>query len=104
MLHDLTAKQRSLAALMSDLSGRCYSARWLQNLEFILWDVIKNGQRNFGHGVINQTDIDNLIELSKQCGCWIYFDDEKEETSIGLNDWKQKFDETISKDPNIIKG
>ena len=81
MLIGLRIKQRQLAEFMSDLSERCYSASWLENLEYILWDTLLNGQRKFGHDNITQQDIVHLNQLSQDSNCWIYFDDKTEETA-----------------------
>lgn len=104
MLDDLTMKQRRLADFMSELSEKCYSAGWLENLEYVLWDASTKGERKFGQDIISQQDIDQLIQLSKDCNCWIYYDGTTEETAIDLRLWRQKFDEAISQNPNILKG
>ncbi len=104
MLNDLTKEQRILADLMSDFSEKCCSANWLQNLEYVLWDTITTGQRKFGQDIISQQDINKLIQLSKVCDCWIYYDDITEETAIDIISWKQKFDKAVLKNPKILKG
>ncbi|MBS1669529.1 MAG: hypothetical protein JST58_19305 [Bacteroidetes bacterium] len=88
---------------MSDISENCYSAGWLENLEYVLWDAITNGERKFGHGIIYQKDIDKLEQLSKDCNCWIYYDDVTEQTAIRLDLWRQKFATDIIQNPKIIK-
>ncbi len=102
MLQDLTLEQRLLANLMNDLSERCYSAGWMMNLEYVLWDAISNGPREFGRDVITQNDINELKHLSDNCNCWIYFDDEEEEIAIDLLLWQQKFNEELGDEPNIL--
>ena len=104
MLNALTSGQRQLADFMSDISEKCYYAGWLENLEYVLWDAIINGQRKFGHGIISQQDIDKLEQLSKDCNCWIYYNDITEETAIDLLLWRQKFDNDVIQNPKIIKG
>ncbi|MEP6466987.1 MAG: hypothetical protein ABJB05_11815 [Parafilimonas sp.] len=104
MLNDLTFEQRKLADFISDISERCYSASWLENLEYVLWDMLNKGERKYGRDVLTQQDIKQLIQLSNDCKCWIYFDDIKEETAIDIELWKEEFDKTIFQNPNILKG
>ncbi|GAA4459766.1 hypothetical protein GCM10023189_33890 [Nibrella saemangeumensis] len=103
MLNDLTTQQRKLADFMSDLSEKCYSAGWLENLEYVLWDASITGERKFGQDIVSQQDIDQLMQLSNDCNCWIYFDDITEETAIDLAVWRQKFETAISLNPDILK-
>lgn len=91
MIKDLTSQQLLLEECMSDISERCHSAGWMQDLEYVLWDAILNGPRKYGHHVITQTDIEKLKELSKDANAWIIYDEEEEETAIDLLEWKQKF-------------
>ncbi len=104
MLNDLTTKQRKLADFMSDISERCYSAGWIQHLEYVLWDSLTTGERKFGQNIISQQDINQLIQFSKDCNCWIYYNDITEETAIDIFSWRQIFDEAILKNSNILKG
>lgn len=92
MLNDLTPDQRILADLMSDISERCYHAGWENNLEYVLWDAVINGERKFGQDIITSEDIERLKLLSERAGCWIINDDVKEETAISLSDWKVRYE------------
>ncbi len=56
----LTSEQKKLADFMSEISERCYSAGWLKNLEYVLWDTLNNGTRKFGQDKISHDDIDEL--------------------------------------------
>ena len=103
MTNDLDTSQRELCDFMSDLSERYYSAGWMTNLEYVLWDAILNGERKYGHGFISNANISKLVELSNQCGCWIYFDGKTEETAIDLIKWKDVFEKEIIADPEKIK-
>ena len=103
MLNDLTKEQRILADFMSDLSEKCYSAGWLENLEYVLWDTLTKGERKFGQDILSQQDIDQLIQFSKDCNCLVYYDDATEETAIDLALWRQKFDQAIFQNHNIFK-
>ena len=104
MLNELTIKQRRLAEFMSELSEKCYAAGWLRNLEYVLWNTLLNGERKLGQDFISKTDIVQLNEFSEDSNCWIYFDDDTEETAIDLFTWKQKFKEVLSQNPDIING
>jgi hypothetical protein len=102
MIYDLEPDQSQLANLMSEISERCYSAAWMADLEYVLWDAVINGQRKYGHGVITQPDIDDLKKLSQACQAWIFFDDETEETAINLDTWTRMFEEAIIDNPGLL--
>jgi hypothetical protein len=91
MINDLNQDERQLAEFMSELSERCYCAGWMMDLEYVLWDAVMTGPRNFGHGTITREDISKLIQLSDKINSWICFDDELEEVSIPFDKWKVKF-------------
>lgn len=96
MLTDLTVEQRRLADLMIEISEKCYSAGWIKNLEYLLWDALTNEERKLGRDIISESDIDQLKQLSQDCNCWIYFDDKEEESPIELESWRDKFEKGIS--------
>lgn len=104
MRKDLTSQQLLLVDFMSEISERCYSAGWMQGLEYILWNAILHGQTKYGHDFVSQTDIAMLSDLSKAANAWIVFDDNTEETAIGLYDWKEKFQQDIQQNPQFLKG
>jgi hypothetical protein len=64
----LTDAQQKLADFMSDISEEAYTAGWMSNLEYILWEAVLNGPKKYGHY------FDTLIKLSNELSCWIYFD------------------------------
>ena len=99
MLWDLTPEQRKLETFMSDISEKCYCAGWISGLEYTLWYAVENGPLEYGHGIVTPEEIEQLKKLSQACSCWIFMDDDKEETAIELLLWKQKYDEFISKYP-----
>ena len=100
----LTKEQKKLADFMSDLSEKNYSAAWLENLEYVLWDAVIKGQRKFGQGLISQKDVQQLRELSNSCNSWIYYDEETEETAIDLSSWNKKFESATHDNPSIVRG
>jgi hypothetical protein len=102
MTKDLHPDERQLENLMSDISERCHFAGWMTDLEYVLWDAVINGPRKYGHSIITQYDIDDLVNLSKVCKAWIYFDDETEETAINLDTWKLMFNRSVIDNPNIL--
>lgn len=102
MYHDLNIHEKKLADFMSELSERCYAAGWMENLEYVLWETTLNGPRDYGQFRILEDDIHQMIQLSNNCNCWIYFDDSNEETSIPLRKWVDMYEETILTKPNII--
>ena len=104
MLEDLNPGQQALAKFMSNISERCYGAGWMGNLEYVLWNAVQNGPCVFGHDTISQTDIEQLKQLSQACGCWIYFDDETEETAIEPAKWQKKFAADTVEDPELLSG
>jgi len=104
MINDLTSDQKKLAAFMSEISERCYFAGWMNNLEYVLWDVLESGQRTFGQGIITTEDIKQLKALSYKSESWICFHPEHEETALTLNAWRQKFKEDVKRNPLVLIG
>jgi hypothetical protein len=104
MYADLTPNQKMLTDFMSELSEKCYYAGWMINLEYVLWDAVINGEREYGIDKITQADIDNLTALSKLTKGWIYYDNHAEETAISIDQWLEKFKTDTGKDPGLIVG
>jgi hypothetical protein len=103
MTKDLSPDQSRLENLMSEISERCYSAGWMQDLEYILWDAVINGQRKYGHGTITKFDIDELKKLSTTCNSWIYMDDITEETATNLDAWSMMFNKAVKDNPGLLR-
>jgi hypothetical protein len=91
MLKDLNKDQLLLEELMSQISEEGFYAGWMAGLEFDLWRIINGDDKRYGHHVLTQEEIDRLWSLARKCGCWIVFDDEKEETAIDLDIWEEMF-------------
>lgn len=91
MLTNLTKDQLALAELMSQISEAGFSAGWMMGLEYDLWTALKGGSRKYGHYIITQDDINQLQSLANQCGCWIVFDDEHEETAVELKTCQEMY-------------
>jgi hypothetical protein len=92
MLSDLNNEEAKLASYMSDISERCYYARWMENLELELWHAVINWPKKYGHDFITQIDIDYLTTQSQKTNAWITFQGAHEETSISLSEWKQVYE------------
>jgi len=104
MLKDLTENELKLATFMSDLSERCYSAAWMLNLEYVLWDSVLNGPRKYGQDNIDENDIRQLSRLSTLANTWIIFDDETEETAVTLEQWKKQSQIAVKSNEKLTKG
>jgi hypothetical protein len=77
MLNDLNKDQLLLEEFMSEISEAGFSAGWMGDLEFDLWEILNGDKRRYGHHIITQDELDQLKSLSDKCGCWIVYDDEK---------------------------
>lgn len=104
MLKDLTPAQASLADLMSEISERCYSAGWIQGLEYVLWNAVQKGERKYVHDRISNDDLEALKTLSEKAGAWIVYDDVTEETAIDIRNWQKKFQTDVDKNTELLKG
>ena len=88
MINDLTPTQRDLAELMSDISENAWRAGWMQGLEYELWSAVKLPAGSGTRRLATQTQLEQLSKLSKDCGGWIVFDQEREETFVALAEWE----------------
>jgi len=86
---------------MSWISEEGYSAGWMCDLEYDLWEIVVGGDRRYSRYTLTQVDIDKLTLLSQKCGCWIVFDDVSEETAVGLETWKEMYSGKIIADQII---
>ena len=89
MKENLTNLQSQLADYMSKISEKCYTASWMQGLEYALWNAVINGERAYGQDFITKKNCETLRILSEACDSWIYFDESSEETAISLSLWKK---------------
>lgn len=80
---------------MSNISEEAYTAGWISNLEYVLWEAVLNGPKKYGRYFINQDDIDTLTKLSNELNCWIYFDQDTGETAIPITEWQEKYDSYV---------
>jgi len=91
MRQDMTPSAQALTDYMSELSEAGYAAGWMMGLEFELWRAVTEGPRRYGYLDITQEHIGKLRALSDACGGWIVFDDQTEETFIGLDAWQSLY-------------
>ena len=91
MRRDLNEDQLKLADLMSNISEDGYSAGWMEDLEFNLWDALNGGEKKYGRHIITSSQLEELKFLSQMCGCWIIFNGEQEETAIDIEEWRKIF-------------
>ena len=104
MRQDLTTEQDILADYMSEISERCYSAGWMTNLEYVLWDTLSSGPRKYGQDFITLQDIDLLKKMTVTTNSWIIFDDLLDEIAFDLKDWEDKFVNDKKNNTQILKG
>jgi len=89
MLGDLNKEQLKLAEYMSELSELAFTAGWMDELEFSLWNAMNNEITEYGRLVITVQIIEHLKELSNKAGGWIVFDKKKEETFLTWEEWNK---------------
>jgi hypothetical protein len=80
-----------LAALMSEISERCYYAAWEGGIEEVLWQALTYGPTNWGHDRITTDDIARLRELSSRCAGWIkWTDSDSSIRFVPVSEWKAR--------------
>ncbi|GAB5476053.1 MAG: hypothetical protein Mars2KO_41520 [Maribacter sp.] len=89
MISDLTPAQKVLAEYMSYLSEEAFSATWMDDLEFKLWQLMNGEIEEYGRLDVTIHMINKLKELSARANGWIIFDDEKEETYLTWKSWEK---------------
>ena len=101
MLKDLNEDEQKLEEFMSWISEEGYSAGWMSDLEYDLWEIVVGGDKSYSRYTLTQDDIDKLNLLSQKCGCWIVFDDVNEETAVDLETWKKMYSDKVIADQII---
>lgn len=89
-----------LLMYMCDLSELYYSAGWISNLEYTLWEVLEGNPKAFAAGSMTEEEVQKLRSLHEGCDGWFYWNKELAEipladgeTFIRTEDWKVKFAE-----------
>ena len=93
MESQLTAQQRQLFELMSDISEECYCAGWMMGNEYTLWRMVSDpvASRDYGLSVVTDEQIAELKRLSDAVGGWIYWHDDFIAPTIPVNEWGERF-------------
>jgi hypothetical protein len=78
-----------LAELMSYISERCYAAAWLHGTEYVLWDALSRGPKEWGRDRITADDIARLSELSTMTGGWVINSLDHPARFVTLEEWKR---------------
>ncbi|QHS62019.1 hypothetical protein [Chitinophaga agri] len=76
---------------MSNISEQGFCAGWMGYLEYDLWRIMQGGHNRYGQYYVSQEEMDTLWAMVDKCGCWIVFDDDKEETAVDLDTWKEMY-------------
>jgi hypothetical protein len=89
--------RRTLLALMCALSEEHYAAGWMEGLEYALWAAVKSnrmGVKSIRYGTkdLSDTKLTYLDALSKACGGWFFWSEEKGmEVFITLDAWEAMY-------------
>lgn len=84
-------KQILISSLISEISEDIYCAGWYSDIEFELWNWIKDEStipEGLNHRVIKK-DLSELQMLSNKLQLWAHWTDTEEEKSIGIEEWKE---------------
>ncbi len=73
---------------MSSLSEVAYQAAWMEGLELSLWKAVVFGPYTLGRLQFTDEHVERLRILSEQCGGWVRFQDDGEETFVPIGEWK----------------
>ena len=92
MINDLTPTQRDLARLMSEISESAWRAVWMQGLEYELWTEVRSTSDARSRRLASPAQLERLSQLSRACGGWITFDQEREEVFVALTEWTALYD------------
>ncbi len=82
----------ALAERMSRISERCYAAGWEVGLEFVLWEAVTQGPRDWGRNRVTAEDTLRLSQLSQACGGWIRWSGHEAKDGarfIETEDWRR---------------
>ena len=89
--HDMNAKQRELYELMSDISEDCFCAGWMGGLEYSIWETLQDGDRRYGMGEMDATQLEQCRELSKELDGWVIWYDDSNESELPIDEWGPRF-------------
>lgn len=90
--HELTDDQQILADRMSDVSEDCYSAGWMIDLEYHLWELIySDPPRKYGIGPVSDQDVRIFKSLSERIGGWICYRSDITDKDLPQSEWGEVF-------------
>ena len=93
-----TEKEQAIKDLifeMSEISEAHYCAGWMNGLEFSLWEMIidRSADRQYGMCPITDEQLDRLLDLSRECGGWIFWLKDTGETFLKMETWLKFYDD-----------
>ncbi len=91
MIRGLDRPQRELAELIASVSERAWSAGWLAGVEFELWAAMRSEPGGAWPLSLMPGERERLMRASEECGGWIVFDAEREETFIPVAEWVARY-------------
>jgi len=86
-----TPAARALLALMQKLNDDCWSAGWMADAEYDLWERVCSADRLWGNGYITIQDAKDLRHWSNECGGWIVHRDGAF-WFVPIEDWRRMYD------------
>ena len=86
-------KQKALYTKMSDISEDHYCAGWMNGNEFTLWRMVSDPtqDRYYGMAPVEESDIEDLRQISAETGGWIYWHDDEVEPGLSSEEWGPRF-------------
>jgi len=95
-----------LAKHLSEISEKCWAARWLDGVEYFAWTWLAEervGPVSYGMGTVHEEDLAALRKLSALAGGWVYWlehDDPAEEgvRFVPLARWQEMYREAMDDD------
>jgi hypothetical protein len=73
LFEHLSEEQAALAEYMSGLSEEAFRARWMTDIEYLLWSAV-SGNTEGMRWSLKAEDVAKLRELSQECAGWIAHD------------------------------
>ena len=96
----LTPEQRALAEAMSDVSELAYCAGWMDGTEYEVWRLLHEGGRWGWAGTEHLAPVVAEVRSAfERAGCWIVWDDEREEQPVTLEAWRPLYEAWVARTP-----
>jgi len=89
MFEHLSPEEQALAEYMSGLSEECFRARWMENVEYLLWSAVTGNTAGM-RWTLKDEDIAKLRNLSEQCNGWIVHENGLQRW-LPLDEWSRKY-------------